>query len=161
MAGYAQRPGVIKDLVGVLGGWLDPTATVTNGGAWVLVTHCCHGKLFADIPFTGRCKAYLGDNNKMLEYIKRLRNEKVHELMLEAANQPGNRDTLLWKRELFDLIPPIITVNVATASSMVASVNVMTSWRTRAVLQLEVTQRNIELLLEEPAADAAESAPCA
>ena len=126
-----------------------------------MMTYRCNGKLFADIPFSRRCKAYLGDNNKMLEYIKRLRNEKVHELMLEAANRPGNRDTLLWKRELCGLIPPIITVNVVTASSMVVSVNVMTSWRTSAVLKLEAKPRNIELLLEEPPAGAAESAPCA
>ena len=160
MAAYKQRPSVFKDFVGVLGGWLDPTATVKNG-AWVLVTHCCHGKVFADIPFTGRCKAYLGGNKNMLEYIKRLRNEHVHELMLEAANRVGNRHTLMCKQELFGLIPPIITINVVTASSTVVSVNVMSSWRTSALLQLEVKQENIELLLEEPPAGAAESAPCA
>ena len=97
----------------------------------------------------------------MVEYIKRLRNEKVHELMLGKKNEDdpdeGNahRDgnLRLPKRELIDLIPPIITLDVATASSMVASVNVLASWRENAVLQIEITEPNMDLLLEEPTAE--------
>ena len=48
------------------------------------------------------------------------------------------------------MIPPILTLDVQTTSSIVASVNVLTSLRKDSVLQLEATQRNMELLLEEP-----------
>ena len=58
------------------------------------------------------------------------------------------------KRELFDRLPKIITIDVATAS-MVASVKMLPSWRTRGVLQLEITQPNLDLLLDEPPAEPA------
>ena len=96
----------------------------------------------------------------MVECIKRLRNEKVLDLMLAKSNEDHGEDNAgnirrhvhnLCKREMIDLIAPIITLDVATASSMVASVDVLANWRANGVLQIEITEQNMELLLEEPA----------
>ena len=58
------------------------------------------------------------------------------------------------KRALFDRLRSILTINVVT-TSMVASVNVLPSWRAKRVLQIELTQPNLDLLLEEPTAGSA------
>ena len=58
------------------------------------------------------------------------------------------------KRELIDRLPKILTIDVTT-TSMVASVDVLPSWRTKGVLQIEITQPNLDLLLEEPPAEPA------
>ena len=59
------------------------------------------------------------------------------------------------KQELIDLLPPIITLDVSTASKMVTSVNVLPSWRTKQSLQIEPTQPNLDLLMEDPPAESA------
>jgi hypothetical protein len=63
------------------------------------------------------------------------------------------------KRELFDNLPAIITINVKTMSSMVAEVNVLPDWRLKGVLKLEITKTNLDLLLEQPSADVAPWTP--
>jgi hypothetical protein len=121
------------------------------------------GKVFGDIYIGGYlCKQFLGKNFKMVEHIKTLRNKKVHELMqaLSKEDDPNEEHALtdgtlnMPKRELFDRLPKIITIDVATAS-MVASVKMLPSWRERGVLQLEITQPNLDLLLDEPPAEPA------
>ena len=104
------------------------------------------------------CKRFVCNNFAMVHHITHLRNKKVHELMLELSkeNDPdaGNAQhagTLSMPRELFDSLPSILTIDVAT-TSMVASVDVLPSWRTKGVLQIEITQPNLDLLLEEPPA---------
>ena len=98
----------------------------------------------------------------MLHHIKNLRNKKVYELMLALSleddpnEENAHIDTTvrLPKRELIDRLPKFITIDVTT-TSMVASVDVLPSWREQAVLQIEITQSNLDLLLEEPPAEAA------
>ena len=132
-----------------MGGGLDPSAT--------LATTFVNGKLFVDLSSQNRrCMEYLGKPNAMVEYIKRLRNEKVHGLMPDKGDPndvQGDGSLRLPKRELFDMIPPILTLDVATVSSMVASVNVLAPRHTHAKLQVEVTKPNMALLLKEPAAE--------
>ena len=57
-------------------------------------------------------------------------------------------------REMFDSLPSIITIDAVT-TSMVTSVNVLKSWDPNGALQIEITQSNMELLLEEPPAEPA------
>ena len=57
-------------------------------------------------------------------------------------------------REVYDSLPSILTIDAAT-TSMVTSVTVLPSWREQAVLQIEITQSNLDLLLEEPPAEPA------
>jgi len=93
----------------------------------------------------------------MVDNIKQLRNKKVRELMLELSKEedpneenPQTADSLsMPKQELFDQLPKTITIDVTT-TSMVASVIVLPSWRTHAVLQIEINETNLDLLLEEP-----------
>ena len=94
----------------------------------------------------------------MVNHIRDLRNTKVQELMqqLSAAADPNEENVLtdgpltMPKRELFDNLPAIITINVKTMSSMVAEVNVLPDWRIKGVLKLELTKTNLDLLLERP-----------
>ena len=58
------------------------------------------------------------------------------------------------KRGLIDRIPKILTIDVATTST-VAAVNVLAEAREHGVLRIEVTQPNLDLLLEEPPTEAA------
>ena len=72
---------------------------------------------------------------------------------------PQNDGSLsMPKRELFDKLPPTLTINVTT-TSMVASVDVLPSWRTQGVLQIEIAQTNLGWLLEEPPAEPAPFRP--
>ena len=116
MPASAQRPCAIKDLTEWFFG-PDPSDNVP--------ARLVHGKLFAGITVANRhCKAYLGKNVKMVEYIKRRRNEKVRELM-RAEGDPSDvqgdgslrlpKRDLFCKRDLFDMIPPIVTLDVETA----------------------------------------------
>ena len=61
-------------------------------------------------------------------------------------------------REMFDSLPSIITIDAVT-TSMVTSVNVLKSWDPNDALQIEITQSNMELLLEEPPAEPAPWTP--
>ena len=98
----------------------------------------------------------------MVNHIKELRNKKVQELMQEQnkggepeeehAQHNGNLRPDP-KRELIDLLPPIITFDVSTALNIVTSVNVLPSWRAKQSLQIELTQPNLDLLMEDPPAE--------
>jgi hypothetical protein len=141
----------------VTGGGLSET-----GNAWIITPMLVDGKKIGDIynrdHSTGN---FVGKNFAMVEHIRNLRNQKVKELMeqLSAGDDPNNDDAQIDgtlskpKRELVDRLPKILTITVTTAS-VVASVNVLPAWRDKGVLQLEITQPNLELLLEEPPADA-------
>ena len=166
MSAAAQRPAVLQDAFAVTGGGIDPAGSSTGGGglgnAWMIKPIVVEGQSFGDI-YIGSClcKQFLGKNFKMVEHIN-LRNKKVHELMqaLSKEDDPNGEMELtdgtlnMPKRELFNRLPKIITIDVATAS-MVASVKMLPSWRTRGVLQLEITQPNLDLLLDEPPAEPA------
>ena len=158
-----ERPSVLQTVVAVHGGGLDPQF------AWVPKLTLVDGKTFADIDGGSQpCKESLGNNFKMANHIKELRNKKVYELMQEQnkegepaeenAQDNGNLRPGP-KRELIDLLPPIITLDVSTASSSVTSVNVLPTWRAKGVLQIELKQPNLDLLMEYPPEDPAESAP--
>jgi len=100
-------------------------------------------------------------------YIKTLRNKQVDELMqpLSIEDDPNDEnariDTTVRrpKRELIDRLPPFITVDVATATRerqlIVTSVDVLPTWRDCGTLQIEMTQPNLDLLLESPPAETA------
>ncbi len=59
---------------------------------------------------------------------------------------------------MYDGLPSIITVDVTT-TSMVISVNVLPPWQANEELHIEITQANLDLLLEEPPAEAAPWTP--
>ena len=53
-------------------------------------------------------------------------------------------------RELIDQIPTILEVTVLTRNGVEATVSVLSSWREKGVLQIELTKENLDLLLEDP-----------
>ena len=125
-------------------------------------------KNFGDI-YSGNyhCRLYVGGDFAMVDYMRDVRNAKVQELMqaLSAAADPNEENALtdgpltMPKRELFDSLPEVISINVRTMSSMVAQVNVLPDWRIKGVLKIEITKTNLDLLLEEPSADVAPWTP--
>ena len=94
----------------------------------------------------------------MVYHIKGLR--KAKELMQalcqnEDPNEENPRQGRMPtrpKRELIDQIDPVINVEVETKNGVQATVNVIPSWRDKGALQIELTQENMDLLLEDPPA---------
>ena len=136
---------------------------VREKSAWISTPKEVDGKVFGEI-YKGDdlTRKFLGNNFAMAEHIRHLRNEMVDEKMKElSAGEDANNDEaqvdgtfIKPKRELVDKLPKVLTVIVKT-ESIEASVNVLTEWRSNGVLQLEVTQFNLELLLEQPPAETA------
>ena len=76
----------LQPVIAVQGGGIDPTVELC-GNAWVLKPTTVDGKRFVD-NYTRQyhCKQFLNNNLAMVNYIKRLRNKKVHEFMRAAAS---------------------------------------------------------------------------
>ena len=158
-----QQSCVLEDVVAVTGGGI--TMREENGlsgtrHAWIIKPTVVDGINFGNI-YNGNwyCSKYVGGEFAMVDHIRELRNKRVHELMQQLnAEEDPNQETILDgapliipKRELFEQIPKIITVNVKT-NSMEVDVKVLADWRKNGVLKLELTNTNLDLLLEQPAA---------
>ena len=136
---------------------------VKEKSAWIITPNEVDGKVFGEI-YKGddTTRKFLRNSFAMAEHIRHLRNEMVDEKMkeLSAGEDPNNDEAqvdgtfIKPKRELVDKLPKVLTVIVKT-ESIEASVNVLTEWRSNGVLHLEVTQFNLELLLEQPPAETA------
>ena len=166
-----QQPCVLENVFAVTGGGIDLMMTDGRGRgmhAWIIIPTMVEGKSFGDV-WKGNyfCGKFVDKNFEMVDHIRDLRNTRVKELMqaLSAAADPNEEMVLtdgpltMPKRELFDNLPAIITINVKTMSSMVAEVNVLPDWRLKGVLKLEITKTNLDLLLEQPSADVAPWTP--
>ena len=157
-----QTSSVLTDVVALQGGGINPNSDLRS--AWIIKPVIVEGLRFADIYIRDwKCKRFFEENFAMVNHIKKLRNIKVTELMqaLTKGNDPNEdgqvQEEMLYqpKRQLIDQIPPMITIDVVTRSGIAASVNVLPAWREKGVLQIELTQDNMDLLLEEPPAEPA------
>jgi hypothetical protein len=161
MSASTLRPCSFQKVFAMMGGGIH-----ADQHAWVVMPTTVDEKHFVMISSKDKgCKRFVCNNFAMVHHITHLRNKKVHELMLELSkeNDPdaGNAQhagTLSMPRELFDSLPSILTIDVAT-TSMVTSVNVLPSWQTNEELHIEIRQANLDLLLEEPPAEAAPWTP--
>ena len=98
----------------------------------------------------------------MVKHIKAITNIEVNALMRAFSQEDDPNEehvqtdgtVCMPKRGLIDRIPKILTIDVTTASN-VATVNVLPAVRLHGVLQIEITQPNLDLLLEEPPAEPA------
>ena len=130
--------------VAVRGGGIDLNCSLTK--AWFLKPEIVACRQFVRIDtYNRRCRTYLEDNFGMVHAIQTLRNQKVAELMRALPDGPNEP-----KRERIGRLPPIITVEVATEDGLCASVDVLPSWRDNAMLKIELTTTNLDLLLEKP-----------
>ena len=142
---------------------------VTGGGikdeepAWIIKPTIVGETRFADIYTNNyRCKHFLGNDFNMVRHIKAIRNIKVNALMRAFSQEDDPNEehvqtdgtVCMPKRGLIDRIPKVLTIDVETASN-VATVNVLPAVRVHGVLQIEITQPNLDLLLEEPPAEPA------
>ena len=156
-----RTPCELAPVFSVTGGGIKPSVDDPSSGfAWIITPYTVGGKQFGDIcKKSYYCKKYVGNVFAMVEHMKDLRNKRVHELMvLLSADEDPNQENVhadgtlsMPKRELFDRLPEILTINVTTMS-MVATVNVLPAVRSKNVLFMEITQLNLDLLLEEPPA---------
>ena len=144
---------------------LEDVVAITGGGIkddvpWIIKPTVVEGKRFADILADNyRCRQFLGKRFNMVKHIKTIRSKEVdaHMRALSKEEDPNmadvETDSTKPKRELIDRIPKILAIDVTTAST-VATVNVLAEAREHGVLRIEVTKANLELLLEEPPAEA-------
>ena len=166
-----QRSAHIVDTVAIRGGGIPLDAT--QHCAWMLVPEVVDGHRFIDVGQNDHgAGRYLNKNFDMVERLRHRRNTKVAELMRAIASaevdpnsngciSPDAEDRRLSrpKRELIDKIPKTIEVEVETRNGVQHTVRVVPSWRERGVLQLELTQDNLDLLLEEPRPEATPFTP--
>ena len=152
----SQRSASITDVVAVRGGGIPLDAGL--GYAWIVEPEVVEGCRFIDIYTSDyKCKKYLDGNYMMVKYLKKLRDKKTTEAMKELAHeedpndlnstQPVEATLTRPKRELIDRIPPTLEISVVTRNGVEATVFVLPSWREKAVLQIKLTQENMDLLL--------------
>ena len=155
----AQMPASITDVVAIRGGGIPFDEFITQ--AWLVKAEEVQGRRFVDINTRDpRCRAYFQHNFAMVQHIKGLRDRKAKELMQalcqnEDPNEENPRQGRMSarpKRELIDQIDAVINVVVETKNGVQATVNVIPSWRDKGALQIELTQENMDLLLEDPPA---------
>ena len=163
----AHRLASITDIVAIRGGGIPIDQAFQN--AWLTQPEEVEGRRFVHIVASDtRCRSYFNCNFAMAWYIKSLRDSKAMELMRAAAPQdedPNESNIVVPripdrpKRELIDLIPKIIDIEVETRTGVQATVSVIPSWRAKSALQIELTQENLDLMLEEPPAASAPFIP--
>ena len=163
----AHRSATITELVAIRGGGLPDD--LPNNNTWVAQPEEIEGRRFIHLmSYDGRCRAFFSYNFDMVNHIKSLRDRKVMDLMLassvqeEDPNEPNpvaQTTPTRPKRELIDLIPKIIDIEVETCTGVQATVSVISTWKSRMTLQIELTEDNLDLLLEEPPAVSAPFIP--
>ena len=163
----AHRSATITELVAIRGGGLPDD--LPNNNTWVAQPVEIEGRRFIHVPAgDGRCRAFFSYNFDMVNHIKSLRDRKVMDLMLassvqeEDPNEPNpvaQTTPTRPKRELIDLIPKIIDIEVETRTGVQATVSVISTWRSKSTLQIELSEDNLDLLLEEPPAVSAPFIP--
>ena len=143
----------------------------TSTQPWTVEPTKVLAKPFAAI-YTGdyRAQTYFNGHFTMVNQIKKLRDAKSVELMhgLDTEeNNPNGSDSnhrpegslRAPKRELIDKIPRVLELEVATSNGWEATVNVLSSRRGKSVLQIELTNENIDLLLEGPPTESVQFTP--
>ena len=163
----AHRSATITELVAIRGGGLPDD--LPNNNTWVAQPEEIEGRRFVHVTSgDGRCRAFFSYNFDMVNHIKSLRDRKVMDLMLassvqeEDPNEPNpvaQTTPTRPKRELIDLIPKIIDIEVETRTGVQATVSVISTWKSRMTLQIELSEDNLDLLLEEPPAASAPFIP--
>ena len=163
----AQGSATITDVVAIKGGGIHVDQSLSY--AWIVKPEEVDGRRFVQITTQdSRCRYYFGGNFGMVNHIKTLRDCKTMDLMRAAAQKGddpnagisnfANNNNKLPERpkcELIDLIPNIIDIDVSTNNGIQATVSVIPTWRDKGALQIELTQENMDLLLEAPPAESA------
>ena len=165
---------VLTPCVAIRGGGIDVECNLAS--AWIVEAKRVNDereawpkeRMFCPVqPGFYRCQKFLKKKKGMVNHIIELRNEKVKELMkaLPRAEDPNDNyassdaATNRPRREMIDQISRVITVDVVTTTGMASSVNLLPTWREREVLAIELTEENLDLLLEDPPAGSAPWSP--
>ena len=156
----AQMSASLTNVVAIRGGGIPLDDAINH--AWLVKPEAIEDRLFVDINAQdARCRRYFGHNFAMVTHIKTLRDRKVLELMRALAKDEDPNETNTGgkaklpdrpKRELIDKLPKIIDIDVDTNNGIQATISVIPSWRDKGALQIELTQENIDLMLEAPPA---------
>ena len=162
-----SAPASIVDVVAIRGGGIPLDESMHL--AWVVNPEIVEGRRFVEIYAADcRCRAYFQQKFAMVNHIKALRDRKALELMRALAQEEDLNETNVAarmpdrpKRELIDQIASIIDIEVCTRNGVQATVSVIPSWRNNKSLQIELSQENMDLLLEEPPDEPAPFNPAA
>jgi hypothetical protein len=157
-------PAVIRDDMVVIAGGALP---IERSQFWLAKVRVVAGTRFVVVDRGDvYCRKFCGDEFAMLGAIVKARNEKVttlmrqHELRQDVDPQADFNDEDLepgrLKRPRSQTIcelPDIIEVDVNGESSGRLTVKVLSDWHSRAKLFIEVTDANMQLLLDQPIDD--------
>ena len=161
MHGASESVEINENVVAITGGHLGSPSWRSSSGAWVTkVLHReeCRYIIIdkADIKFV----QFVAHKFGMLDRLRRLRNEKVAELMkdmdqnddLAADAAGGSAGPAPLKRrrvELADMIPCSITVTVVVGGEA-RTCKMLAAWSGQHRLAIALSSENLELLLAQP-----------
>ena len=162
-----SAPASIADVVAIRGGGIPLDDSLHQ--AWVANPEIVEDRRFVEIYAADpRCRTYFQKKIAMVNHIKALRDRKAVQLMQALATEEDLNETNVAarmpdrpKRELIDQIASIIDIEVCTRNGVQATVSVIPSWRNKKALQIELTQENMDLLLQEPPDEPAPFNPAA
>ena len=162
-----SAPASIADVVAIRGGGIPLDEPLHL--AWIVNPEIVEGRRFVEIYANDyRCRTYFQGKFAMVNHIKDIRNQKAVQLMQALAKEEDLNETNVAarmpdrpKRELIDQIASIIDIEVCTRNGVQATVSVIPSWRNNKSLQIELSQENMDLLLEEPPDEPAPFNPAA
>ena len=154
-------PFVYRDVVAVSAEGVDHTKMHT---AWFPETKKVGPRVFAVIV-TGehRFKQYVGGDTSMVNAMIQARNAAVRDAMIRNCSEAEDpsAEHVLPKRsrqEMIDHIPEVLTATVTKADGTAVTFRCLSHWSEGGKLSIELTEDNMRLLTEKPAAVPVENA---
>lgn len=143
-------------VVVIRGGGIAPDAAVET--AWFPDTETIEGKTMFTITCDYRCKKFLDGREKMHNHLINMRNAAVDKLMQDLAksDDPDGDDIIApnipkrAKRQMIDDIPKLVELGIQTTTGGPHAVVVASARRYDAMLSMELTEENLNLLHEDP-----------
>ena len=149
---------ICRDIVVIRGGGIPRDAPLSH--AWVTEVEVVDGVTFLAVAKNSYfAQVFLQKKYAMLDCIVDARNKVVMDKMasLDATDDPNNPGDVVPnalkkpRRQLIDDLPTVITVTVESVNGINHDIRVKTCWRESAVLSIELTENNLELLIDDPA----------
>ena len=153
----SSRPATINsEIVAIGGGYLASFRTDILLRQWVTEVHTIAGRRFVALEKKDkRLAAWLGGRWAMVDHMKELRNRYIEDRfseLVQAQDDQCERPAEVWRgkrKSMADDLEEVVTVPVKTANGLL-DMAMVTNWKPNSKLMLEITEANLNALLEEP-----------